>query len=445
MHTDPPARRGWRSRRFLVLLGAFLAAATASTALAAPAHADPALVPCWASGGGHYTCSWYPAGDGRSGGTPVLDGNGARVGWLHRGDNWIVCQQRGGRVTSGPYYNSWWGWTLTDYNGRWGWANAVNARGGDNEGGFGGGAPQCNGAHGNPPGGPASAPPPPPEPPEPAPEEPAPPPAALPRYVAMGDSYQSGEGADDYLPAAAGRPLRCHRSRNAYSQRLAARLAGRFEHNEARDFLACSGDEVPELLSRQVSRLSPDVGLITVGIGGNDAGWTQVLEDCMKDAVAHPRPGSGVGCKQIIDSHFADGLPRLRRRLGDAYTQIRRRAPNATVIVLGYPAIFEDSWRSTFCASVGPLTRGARSDLREGAEALDDTIRGVAERFGFRFVDPRAAFKNHRICSAGRDWLHGVTLERGELAISPSTFHPNGAGQAGFASLLALTNRDIFG
>jgi hypothetical protein len=113
--------------------------------------------------------------------------------------------------------------------------------------------------------------------------------------------------------------------------------------------------------------------------------------------------------------------------------------------VLGYPAIFEDSWRSTFCASVGPLTRGARSDLREGAEALDDTIRGVAERFGFRFVDPRAAFKNHRICSAGRDWLHGVTLERGELAISPSTFHPNGAGQAGFASLLALTNRDIFG
>ena len=164
----------------------------------------------------------------------------------------------------------------------------------------------------------------------------------------------------------------------------------------------------------------------------------------MGRAGANTRPGSGKTCKRIIEDHFRDGLPRLRSRLADAYRQIRAKAPNATVIVLGYPAIFEDSWRSTFCASVGPLTRGARSNLREGAEQLDAAIKGVAERFGFRFVDPREAYKNHRICSAGRDWLHGVTLERDRPAFSPSTFHPNIAGQAGFADLLAATNRDVF-
>ena len=446
MHSaDPPTvlpvRRRLRAGRLVVFIAAWLGAAAA---WAAPAQAQGAAqVPCWASGGGHFTCFWYPAGDGRTGGTPVLDGSGARVGWLHRGENWIVCQQRGGRLDSGPYWNSWWGWTLTDYNGRWGWANAVHARGGDNDGGFGGGTPPCNGAHGNPPGGGSGPAPPPPPPPEPDPD-PVPPPVALPRYVAMGDSYQSGEGADSYLGAAPGREQRCHRSRNAYSQLLLPRLAGRFRHSQSRDFLACSGDQVPQLLSRQVPRLGADVGLITVGIGGNDAGWSDVLKDCMVDAVANTRPGSGKTCKRIIEDHFRDGLPRLRSRLADAYRQIRAKAPNATVIVLGYPAIFEDSWRSTFCASVGPLTRGARSNLREGAEQLDAAIKGVAERFGFRFVDPREAYKNHRICSAGRDWLHGVTLERDRPAFSPSTFHPNIAGQAGFADLLAATNRDVF-
>ena len=50
-------------RRALTLV----VAACAGLALAAPAGAAPAPVPCWPSGGGHFTCTWYPAGDGRTG------------------------------------------------------------------------------------------------------------------------------------------------------------------------------------------------------------------------------------------------------------------------------------------------------------------------------------------------------------------------------------------
>jgi lysophospholipase L1-like esterase len=426
----------------LVALLAFALAIALAPARVGIAQAAPAPVPCVKAGGGHYDCEWYRAGDGHSGGTPVRSGEGTLVGYLHQGTNWVVCQQRGGRRSSADFYNSWWAWTEAD-DGRWGWVNAVWAKGGDNDGQFGGGVPQCAGVHGAPPGASdPTAPNPAPQPtPAPSPAPSGPPP--LPHYVALGDSYSSGEGAGSYYGPAPGRPARCDRSRNAYSQLLAKRLAGRYQHSQTTDFLACSGDEVPDLLTRQVPRIPADTRLITVGIGGNDSGWIDIVKSCMSDAASHPGAG-GKGCNTIISERFKTTLPRLRARLDQAYDAIRAKAPDATVIALGYPAIFEDSYASEFCASVGALTRGARSDLRSGAAKLDRAIKDVAAAHGFRWVDPTSAYKHHRICSSGADWLHGVTRGSG-LSLSPQTFHPNADGQKGFAHVIEDDNKDLFG
>jgi hypothetical protein len=110
----------------------------------------PKPVPCTATGHGHHTCTFYKAGNGHTGGAPVINASGHVVGYLHRGRNWIVCQQQGRRETSGRYYNNNWGWTLAD-DAKPGWVNALWASGGDNDGAF-GGTPACYGAHGNPPG-----------------------------------------------------------------------------------------------------------------------------------------------------------------------------------------------------------------------------------------------------------------------------------------------------
>ena len=170
-----------------------------------------------------------------------------------------------------------------------------------------------------------------------------------------------------------------------------------------------------------------------------------------------------------LDHHLDAELPRLQRHLDAVYDEIKARAPGATVIVLGYPPLFEDSWASAACPSAA-LTRGERADLREGAERLDAAIKEVAERAGFRFVDPSAAFEDHRLCSSGAGWLNGITVERsGEdtgtcvrepelvdallppsdgdrsyACLSPGSFHPNVAGQAAFAEVIAATNPDIF-
>jgi len=304
----------------------------------------------------------------------LLTGAGYRlVGTLHKGTNWVICQRTGGQARSGAYYNNNWAWTLSDQN-TWGWVNAVYAQGGDNNGAF-GGVPACGGAHGNPPGTTTF--------PEPAPIDD--PPVGPSRYVALGDSDSSGDGAGNYLPAAPGRPAKCRRSRDAYSQVLAKRLRDNVRHDATRDFWACSGEKVRQMESRQFGALGSDVAVVTVGIGGNDLDWTSVLKACMADAVLN-RAGRGKGCNHIADDNFAERLPQIRTLLAATYRKIRAAAPQAKIIVVGYPAIFEDSYSSTFCASAGALTRGARSDLRKAVARFDGEIQSlVAGVGGLRF------------------------------------------------------------
>jgi hypothetical protein len=112
-----------------------------------PPAQSPKPASCSNLGSGRYSCDWYPAGDGTSGGTPVITSGGHVVGYLNVGSNWIICQQAGGETHYGHYYNKWYGWTEAD-DGSYGWASAVFASGGDNDGKF-ALAPSCGGAHGN--------------------------------------------------------------------------------------------------------------------------------------------------------------------------------------------------------------------------------------------------------------------------------------------------------
>jgi hypothetical protein len=170
------------AQRRTALAGTLLAFLTVTAAVAPAAQARPAPIPCRHTTGDRYDCTFWPSGDGKTGGAPVVNASGARVGWLHKGTNWVNCQAVGARAASGPYSNVWWAWTLAD-NNQPGWVNAVWAAGGDNDGPF-DTVPDCHGAHGIPPGG-APAGPPPPGGPPPPPPPPPPPSQADPRQVAV--------------------------------------------------------------------------------------------------------------------------------------------------------------------------------------------------------------------------------------------------------------------
>ena len=59
---------------------------------------------------------------------------------------------------------------------------------------------------------------------------------------------------------------------------------------------------------------------------------------------------------------------------------------------------------------------------------------------GLRFVDPRAAFASHGVCSRDR-WIYPYAKEEDNWNAS---FHPNLAGQRALAFLIAARNRDLF-
>jgi len=234
---------------------------------------------------------------------------------------------------------------------------------------------------------------------------PAPAPAAD-RYVALGDSYSSGTGTGTYDLA-----RMCQRSRDAYPALVARRRS-----NLKLVFAACAGATTDDVLLAQADRLTQSTRLVTITIGGNDAGFAEVLGACVQ---------GGSTCASAIDRAQSTIRERLPGRLDAVYAQIRQRAPDAKVIVLGYPRLFS----GTGCESI-PGAQVARLDRT--AELLRDTTRRRvrAAGKGFSFRDPIKAFAQHGIC-ARSPWINGL--------VSPITdsYHPNRAGHSrGYAPLV---------
>ena len=253
-----------------------------------------------------------------------------------------------------------------------------------------------------------------------------PPPRPKPkRYVALGDSYSSGEGATGYLPARSRRPYACHRSMNAYSQVLAARHRSSVTHEPDRDFFACSGAKTGDVANEQLGALGSAVGVITISAGGNDVNFERILRMCIANV--------GASCQDWLDHLFDVGT--LRRSLDSLYRQIRRRAPRAVVIVAGYPRLFDERRG----CPIG-LSGAERTLLNQAADRLNAVTASVARARGFRFADPRAAFTAHGLCSSTR-WINPFVREEGGIR---GSFHPNLSGQQAYADVIAAANRDVF-
>lgn len=353
----------------------------------------PKQVPCHAIGGGHYDCTFYPAGDGIHDGAPVRRGS-KRVGYLNQGVNWVTCQQQGAEFQHGSARNNWWAWTEAN-DKTTGWVSAVWASGGDNDEGF-SGVPSCGGAHGTPP---AVNTKPKPEPPKPKP------PHHNPYTVALGDSYSSGLGNPSYYEK---RP--CWRSYGAYAWQLVYDLA-----LDITDFEACAGATTSGVLHGQiegyhVGGLSKSTGVVTLSVGGDDADFAGVVARCLFVKS---------WCENQLRKERKVIRNQLPGRLDAVYRAIKRRAPNARVIVLGYPYVF------------GPCAKGGGVSLLHGAtDLLDNTIRAATRRNHVYFVDARKAFIGHSECDKDA-WINH--FYGGEPQVS---FHPNEAGWSEDALLI---------
>ncbi|MEU7620445.1 SGNH/GDSL hydrolase family protein [Micromonospora rifamycinica] len=223
------------------------------------------------------------------------------------------------------------------------------------------------------------------------------------RYVALGDSYASGVGADSYTSESGA----CQRSTNAYPA-----LYNTNVKPASYKSVACSGATTTDVVNNQLSALTSTTTLVSVTIGGNDVGFTSIMSTCVLQGESQ--------CVAAVQAAENKARAELPTKLATVYRGIRSRAPSARVVVVGYPVFYQ---LGTVCVG---LTATSRAKINEGINLVDDLTRTAATSAGFTFADVRSVFVGHQLCSYGEKWLHALNFVN--LGVS---YHPTAAGQSG--------------
>lgn len=253
-------------------------------------------------------------------------------------------------------------------------------------------------------------------------------------YVALGDSFTAA-------PFVPGTQLAegCFRSSGNYPSILADDLGARL-----RD-VSCGGARTDGLTGRQriavgetrsvqapqlaAVRLRTD--LVTVSIGGNDEGLFQAL----LTSCAQPPLGS---CVDRLEAELGSPQAVLERTGGRVTAVLRavtRRAPDATVLLVGYPRLVDPD-RS--CRAM-PMTDSDRTLMAALEQRLARTLARAAADAGVEYVDMYSLSAGHEVCSDD-PWVNGKVTDT-DRALA---FHPFAAGQQAVAEAV-LERLDALG
>jgi lysophospholipase L1-like esterase len=223
-------------------------------------------------------------------------------------------------------------------------------------------------------------------------------------YVALGDSYSSGVGAGNYTSSSGS----CDQSPNAYPQLWANANAPASFVNET-----CSGATTSSVISTQLGALNSGTSLVSITVGGNDVGFSSVMETCVLESTS--------SCVSAVDNSENEVATQLPGELNSVLGDIKADAPSARVVVLDYPQLYDLS-KSSSCIGLSTTDRTA---LNQGASELDSAVQAAAARYGDVFADVQSQFAGHQICDSS-SWLHSVNF----LDIDES-YHPTASGQSG--------------
>ncbi|MGW6915227.1 SGNH/GDSL hydrolase family protein [Kitasatospora sp. NPDC054939] len=227
--------------------------------------------------------------------------------------------------------------------------------------------------------------------------------AAAVNYVALGDSYSAGVGAGSYLADSGS----CKRSTNAYPY-----LWKKAHAPSSFTFVACSGARTGDVLNNQLSALNSGTTLVSISIGGNDAGFASTMQTCVLE--------SDSACLSAVATAKNYATTTLPGKLDQVYSAIRAKAPNARVVVMGYPRLYKVGGSCIF--GIGDTKRAA---INSAADLLNEVIAKRAANAGNAFGDVRSIFGTHEICGSGTTWLHSTTWPVDD------SYHPKAAGQSG--------------
>ncbi|MGV9411044.1 SGNH/GDSL hydrolase family protein [Nocardia sp. NPDC003693] len=183
----------------------------------------------------------------------------------------------------------------------------------------------------------------------------------------------------------------------------------------------------------------PRTKVVTFQFGMNDK-WgknEQTMWNSLQQCVFNVELGCGpeaVDEGRIPDYNGVSGKL-FAERMRNAVTYIRYYAPNARLVLVGYPELFV-SGSDTVCLNffgVAPFVNPRGRAAVEYFDRIDRAQREAAEILGLEFIDARALTAGHGLCSA-TPWVNGVFDPRADFG--GLFFHPSTQGDAVVANAI---------
>jgi hypothetical protein len=250
-------------------------------------------------------------------------------------------------------------------------------------------------------------------------------------YVALGDSFSSGEGNGPFD----GPCHRAQRSDTAYPRML----PGLVGYLAPPSFHACTGARIADLWLHpqpkrggqriQLEYLDASTRLVTLTVGGNDLGFEEIVKRCLL-------PGDCSRSK--LAERVEAGLQTIKASLTAVYLRVRDRMdPDGQLVVAGYPYLFISGPEADCKLFISSREAAWMNSLvNRGNTRIAEAVRTArAQRGNVSYVDVTERFAGHGLC--GEDpWLYGIKLAASDGLIKGS-YHPRRSGQQAYAAAFA--------
>jgi lysophospholipase L1-like esterase len=256
--------------------------------------------------------------------------------------------------------------------------------------------------------------------------------AAIGPYVSLGDSYT----AAPLVPNPTGSPTLCGRSTNNYPSDV-SRVLSPTSFIDASCASATTVDMTQsqsleggvQTAPPQFNALKADDALVTVGIGGNDAGLISVAEECAELDIVRP---FGTACKNHYTAGGSDpnvaAINATGPKVAAVIQGIHARAKNAEVMVVGYPDGLPTN--GSDCWPLVPISAGDITYFNSLETSLNAVLRDAANANGATYVDTFTSSIGHDACKApGTAWVNGVVPTSAAFPL-----HPNQKGEQNMAN-----------
>lgn len=297
-------------------------------------------------------------------------------------------------------------------------------------------------------------------------------------YLALGDSFTSGEGETDdkyYLNGTNDEYEKCHVSMRSYPFLISDSMK---IDPLSMASVACSGATMGDVVGDDldylgqsdrlgknklnlvktdrvlaqtearnsflpgrvhqgsfVEKYQPEV--MTVGIGGNDVGFMEKLKTCLTPGICN-WASTDEGKEKT-----ADEIKNLFSTLVQTYQKLHKVSPNSKIYAIGYPKIIDATGQCNLLNGY-LLDSTERQFMNEGIVYLNEVIMAAAKATGIKYIDIQNSYGDYVLCGKSQpSAMNAIRLgDDGAIndrlkwfkPIGNESFHPNSLGHTYMAN-----------